>query len=162
MINLGKNCSKPSSQKPNIILKIWYNSCKKGCIVKQWKERKILIFTDNIPRGIRTNEVNSFWKMGRLQYWLRFLEAASRKYLHYFDIYLEDPSAAPCGFCDLINYSNKSSFHYFKKITENYRKDKNCKGFNIWFGFDSELVTTYFINLSHFLCKRPLHVILRI
>ena len=75
-----------------------------------------LIFSDNIPKGIRMNDFNKLIK-NRKAKMLNFPGVSSRQLLHYMNIHLEgiqvDTVVIHIGVNDLLNYSNQSRIDSF-------------------------------------------------
>ena len=111
-------------------------------------QRNILIFTDSIPKDIRTKEFNSFIKNGKTKM-VSFPGVTSNEILHYLDVYLTNSSAdviiLHVGVNDLLEDNSQLKI---ENLGNNLRSMvEKCHTFGIKNVFISGLVYTTRIGL---------------
>ena len=114
-------------------------------------QREILIFTDNIPKGIHIRELNTFIKNGKRKM-ISFPGATSKDILHYLDVHLTNSSLDIIILHVGVNYLLEDSS---KSQTENLEKNlrsmaDKCHTYGVKNVFISGLVYTARIGLPVF------------
>ena len=114
-------------------------------------QRDILIFTDNIPKGIRIRELNTFIKNGKTKI-ISFPGATSKDILHYLDVHLTNSSLdliiLHVGVNYLLEDSSKSQIENLEKNLRSMA-DK-CHTYGVKNVFISGLVYTTRIGVPDF------------